>query len=111
MKNLKHLTNKQKVEIEVLCYFVPLKFKREPSQEEIKEYFEWSEQGKEISESNILKLGKQWRDAFLSMYKDDIWMYGCMIFFEDWKDAPLIVKEDLEKRLKAGNYPKLNQSS
>jgi hypothetical protein len=91
------LTNKQKREIEVLKYFIPKSYYREPLPREIEEFFNWSERGGSITEGNILALGKMWRDVHIKVYMEDIWMYGLMIFWESMGKFPPSVKEFLEK--------------
>lgn len=69
------MTNKQKIELECLTYFIPSSIKHiEISEADVKKYFEWSERGlhkKDIRQShftdgfNSLVCAKQWRGRMI----------------------------------------------
>lgn len=64
------LSQKQEREVEIINYFIPENIKKEFTDNDIEEYFLKSEKG--IGEMpEFMKIGKKWRDAHITMYKED----------------------------------------
>jgi len=111
------LTKKQQREIEILKYFIPKDLFRKLTEQEIKEYFDWSERGSPIiveqglyGHGNILALGKEWRDWHIQNYKKHVIEIGLFMFYKAQKDDkdpfPKIVWEFIENSIMIKERPK-----
>jgi len=89
--------NKQDIDIESVRYFA----KGEPTNEQVEEYKEWSNNGTKISTDNPMISGKKWRDIHIGMYEEGI-LDGSVPYWTLMEDMPYPVAVYMSKSMFRG---------